>query len=311
MTKLKDEVLILMSTYNGEKYIKEQIESIEKQVLDIPLNILVRDDGSKDNTIKILNELNNKYNNIKILEGENVGCNESFFKLFQYASGYKYYAVSDQDDIWLDHKIVRGIEKIKKEDQSIPILYGSCSYLMDNEYNIKGTTQKVIRNISLNNTIIQNFVPGHSEIFNDALLQLLKTNLDYKRIYVYDYWITNVAMVYGKIIFENEPSTKYRIHNSNTVGYGKSKFQWVKERLKRFKKGDGSTITSQIKYFYEINKDNISNDYKKEIEKFISSNNNFFKRCGFVFKTKLYRQKKLETFLFKIAYLFGKYKNGQ
>ena len=308
MSKLKNEILVLMSTYNGEKYITEQIESIENQKLDIPLNILVRDDGSKDNTVNILNKLNEKYKNIKVLQEENIGCNASFFKLFKIAEGYKYYAISDQDDIWLEDKLQRGINKIRKENIFIPILYGSCSYLMDNEGNIKGTTQKQIRDITLNNTIIQNFIPGHSDIINDSLLQLLKENIDYKKIYVYDYWITNVAMLYGKIIFDNEPSTKYRIHNSNTVGYGKSKIEWIKERIKRFKKGDGSSITSQIGYFYDLNKEKIPIKIRNEVESYINSNNNVFKRFKFIVKSKLYRQKKSETLLFKVAYLFGKYK---
>lgn len=254
MKKLKDEILVLMSTYNGEKYITEQIESIENQKLNIPLKLLVRDDGSTDNTINILKKLNRKYKNIKVLQEENIGCNASFFKLFKIAEGYKYYAISDQDDIWLENKLQRGIDKIKKEKNNIPILYGSCSYLMNNDGEIKGTTQKQVRDITLYNTIIQNFVPGHSDIMNDSLLQLLKEQIDYNNIYVYDFWITNVAMLNGKIIFDNKPSTKYRIHNTNTVGYGKSKVDWIKERINRFKKGDGSLITNQIKYFYEINK---------------------------------------------------------
>ena len=179
---------------------------------------------------------------------------------------------------------------------------------MDNEGTIKGTTQKQIRDITLNNTIIQNFVPGHSEIMNDALIQLLKREIDYSKIYVYDYWITNIAILYGKLIFDNEPSTKYRIHNSNTVGYGKSKLEWIKERFRRLKKGDGSLISSQINYFYSLNKEKMPKNIKTEVEKYIKLNNNFLGRLKFVIKTSFYRQKKIETLLFKIAYLFGKYK---
>ena len=310
MEKLKDEILVLMSTFNGEKYITEQIESIENQVVNIPMSILVRDDGSTDNTVKILKELNKKYNNISIIEEDNIGCSPSFFKLFKIANGYQYYAISDQDDIWLENKLQNGIDQIKAEKNNIPILYGSCSYLMDNNGNVKGTTQKKLREISLYNTTIQNFIPGHSTIINDKLLQLLKADFDCKKIYVYDYWITNIAMLNGKVLFANEPFTKYRIHDMNTVGYGKNKIEWIKERLRRFKKGVGSSITSQITYFYELNKNSIDDDIKKEIELFIKSNNCFFKRLIFVFKTKLYRQKKIETFLFKVAYLFGKYKQG-
>lgn len=308
MEELKDEILVLMSTYNGEKYIEEQIDSIESQKLNIPLSILIRDDGSKDKTKEIINNLSNKYKNIKLIEGENIGCNASFFELFKIANGYKFYAISDQDDIWLADKLQRGIDKIKSEKENIPILYGSCSYLMDDEGNIKGTTQKQLRDINLYNTIIQNFVPGHSDIMNHELLLLLKRELDYSKIYVYDFWITNIAVLYGKLIFNNEPATKYRIHNTNTVGYGKSKIQWFKERVKRLKKGVGSQISKQISYFYEVNDSNIPKVYKDEISKFIVSNKNVLGRIKFIFSTQLYRQKIFETFLFKVAYLFGKYK---
>lgn len=308
MRQLKDEVLVLMSTYNGEKYITEQIESIENQKLDIPLNILVRDDGSKDNTVNILKKLNKKYKNIKVLQEENIGCNASFFKLFKIANGYKYYAISDQDDIWLKDKLQRGINKIRNENVDKPVLYGSCSYIMDNEGNITGTTQKKARDITLNNTIIQNFVPGHSQIMNNSLLQLLKNDLDYSKIYVYDFWITNIALLYGKLIFDNKPSTKYRIHNLNTVGYGKSKTGWIKERIKRFKKGDGSLISSQINYFYNLNNEKIPENTKNEIEQYLKLSKNYLSRLKFITKTSFYRQKKFETLLFKIAYLLGKYK---
>ena len=170
MKKLDDKVLVLMSTYNGEKFIEDQINSIENQKLSIPLDILIRDDGSLDGTIEVIKKLNLKYHNIKLVEGKNLGCNASFFELFKLACGYKYYAISDQDDIWLDDKLEKGINKIKLEDSNIPVLYGSCSYLMDENGNIRGTTQKQIRDVSLNNTIIQNFVPGHSDILNNSLL---------------------------------------------------------------------------------------------------------------------------------------------
>ena len=76
------------------------VNSIENQKLSIPLDILIRDDGSLDGTIEVIKKLNLKYHNIKLVEGKNLGCNASFFELFKLACGYKYYAISDQDDIY-------------------------------------------------------------------------------------------------------------------------------------------------------------------------------------------------------------------
>ena len=298
-------VLVLMSTYNGEKYIKRQIESIEKQKTDCLIDILIRDDGSTDSTVNIVKTLMKKYNNIKLVAGHNVGFNKSFFELFRMADGYDYYAISDQDDIWINTKIQKSIRTIEKEGEKAPILFGACSYIVNDKKEKIGLTSQANKELTLKNTIIQNIVPGHSQVFNNKMLDFLKTKNDISQIYVYDYWITNLAMLFGKVYFSNDPLVEYRIHDSNSVGYGKNKMEWAKERLRRIKNGDGKKMTNQIKYFYAKFEKCIDIDSKKEIEKFINSRDNFLRRLKFVFSTRLYRQKRMETVLFKLTYLFG------
>ena len=92
-------VLILLSTYNGERYIKEQIESLLKQE-NVKVSILVRDDGSTDGTINILNEYQ-KQGKLKWYTGENLKPAKSFMNLVENAPEYEYYAFCDQDDVWL------------------------------------------------------------------------------------------------------------------------------------------------------------------------------------------------------------------
>lgn len=308
MEKNKEKILVMMSTYNGEKYIKSQLDSIENQQLDIKLDILIRDDGSTDHTVDIIKKYQKKYRNIKLIVGENIGCNASFFYLLKIADKYTYYAISDQDDVWLPNKLQVGIEKIKKIKENIPILYGTCSYIVDDDMKIHGKTQVKKKKIKLTNSIIQNFTPGHSQIMNYKLFKLLQQqNIDVRNIYVYDYWITNVAVLYGKLIFNNEPYTYYRMHRNNVVGYGLNIYLFLKERIKRFQKGDGKKIYNQIKYFYDKNEKNIPEVDKKQIYNFLNCNTKFLNRVKFIFTTKLYRQKKIETYFFKIAYLLKKY----
>lgn len=300
-------VLVLMSTFNGEKYIEKQIESIENQKTDCVIDVLIRDDGSSDNTVDIIKRINKKYNNIKLIVGCNVGFNNSFFELFRMAEGYDYYAISDQDDIWKDTKIQESVCVLKDKGEDIPIVFGSCSCIIDDDERILGVTRQANKDLSLKNTIIQNIVPGHSQMFNNKMLDFLKKENDVKQIYVYDYWITNVAMVFGKLYFSNEPLVKYRVHNSNTIGYGKNKLGWVKERLRRVQNGDGKKITKQIKHFYTEYGEYIDDDSKKEIKNYIESRVTLFRRLKFVFVTKLYRQRMMETIFFKIAYLMGRF----
>lgn len=302
-------ILVLLSAYNGEKYISAQIESILHQKTEHQVDLLIRDDGSNDDTLNILQEYEMKYSDrIKVVEGENIGYNKSFFWLIQEANGYDYYSLSDQDDVWLDNKLDIAVKYLEQEDSKIPLLYASTSYLVHDDLIPFGTTQKKKREITFYNTIIQNFLPGHEQVMNQALLDELKKPIDDTKIYVYDSWITNVAMVKGKIIFNNDSFVYYRQHQNNEVGFGEGKIGWFKERVKRIRNNDNKKYAMQIVYFYNRYREILSIDQNKELYQFIHSQNNFFLRLRYVIFSRLYRQRKVETFLFKILYLLNGYK---
>ena len=107
-----EKILVMMSTYNGEKYIREQIDSILHQK-DVKVDIVVRDDGSKDNTQNILKNYSSKYKNIKWSQGDNVGPCKSFLELLYSSGEYEYYAFADQDDYWYPNKLKAATEKMK------------------------------------------------------------------------------------------------------------------------------------------------------------------------------------------------------
>ena len=152
----KNSILVLMSTYNGERYIKDQLKSIIEQKTDFNIDILIRDDGSKDGTVQIIENIQKEYvyTNIRLQTGENIGCNASFFELIKSSDEYEYYAISDQDDIWLPDKIDRAINEISIFSSDQPILYGTTSYIVNKDLIIKGITQKKRQEISFFNTII-------------------------------------------------------------------------------------------------------------------------------------------------------------
>ena len=96
------QVAVLMSTYNGEKYIRDQIDSILSQI-KVNVTLFIRDDGSTDSTVKIITQYTEKYSNIKFWVGENIGVGNSFMQLlYSLTDEFDYYAFSDQDDIWLN-----------------------------------------------------------------------------------------------------------------------------------------------------------------------------------------------------------------
>lgn len=115
-------VAVLLSTYNGEKYLKEQLDSLINQTYS-NIDIYIRDDGSTDNTVKIIKEYQKNNSNIYLDEGKNSGFIKSFFELLKNNSNADIYSYCDQDDIWEKDKIERAVKHIEKEDNTKPILY--------------------------------------------------------------------------------------------------------------------------------------------------------------------------------------------
>jgi len=305
----KKKIVVLLSTYNGEKYLQEQIDSILNQKSSHQIDLMIRDDGSSDGTIEILKSYEEKYpKRVKVKFEENIGYINSFFELIHDAKGYDYYALSDQDDIWLEDKIEIAIKACELEEYEGPLLYGSSSFLVNDKLEIMGETQKNLRGITWDNLLIQNFFPGHTQVFNNALCETLKTEVDCSKIYVHDFWITYMAFLHGKAIFDNESHTYYRQHGTNTVGFGKNSVEWIAERIRRIGHSDNKKIATQIQYFYDTCAEYMDEELKMKVKEFIQSQSNFLKRSSYLFRTNLYRQKGFETILFKILYLLGGYK---
>ena len=119
---LKKQFAVLMSTYNGELFIKEQIDSILAQK-DVDITLYIRDDGSNDNTVKLIKEYIKKYDCIRFMnDNNNLRPGASFMKLLlsvlKKEKKYDFYAFADQDDIWLENKVETLLNEIKKDEET-------------------------------------------------------------------------------------------------------------------------------------------------------------------------------------------------
>lgn len=298
-------ITVLLSTYNGQKYLPDQIESIINQKGDFDLKLLVRDDGSTDSTKEIIDSYRLKYPKvITFIEGNNIGCNGSFFHLIENAPESDYYAFSDQDDVWFKDKLSNAIFALEKYDKNSPLLYSCRSYMVYDDLKPFAETRDKLRDISMYNSLIQNICPGHNEVFNHSLVTLLK-DVDYTKLYYYDSWVMNVANLFGNVVFDNSSHTYYRQHKKQKMGYEKGLFGRLLLGKKRIKSGDGCKISKQIEYFCNrYHEEMCYRGYYEEYHRFLKAHS-FFTRLSYMFKCKLYRQSRLETIAFKIAYILG------
>lgn len=222
-------VQVLMSTYNGEKYLKEQIDSILSQE-NVEVSLLIRDDGSTDKTISILEKIVKENTNVSYYIGKNIGSAKSFIDLVNQSKEVDYYAFADQDDVWNSKKIISAIEKIEN-DSNIPSLYISALEVVDEELNTI-EIKKVSGNLCFEGEMAKNFATGCTMVFNKKLCNAIKTyNPSY--IIMHDSWITRVCYaIGGNVVVDENTYIKYRQHGNNVVGYKDEGFRKLKKQLK-------------------------------------------------------------------------------
>ena len=310
MAMQKEKVVVLLSSYNGEKYIEQQIQSILQQDIDCDLTLVIRDDGSSDNTVGIIKEKQAHDNRLILLVEKNIGLNRSYFELLKYAHdnfpGCRYFALSDQDDVWDPEKIQVGVNKIR-EIGNQPALYGSASRPVDQNLNPLESKRKILRPITFYNSIIQNFIAGHTFVFNHELLDLVY-KADATRMHGHDSFILNVALLSGTLVYDENSYVNYRQHSNNQLGTAnRGIISWIAERLKRIKKGDAVQYGRQIEYIDEYCANMMTVEQKEEVDNMLQSRKSFVTRLGYVFTRKVYRQERFDDFAFCLLYLMGGY----
>ena len=232
-------VSVLMSTYNGEKYLKEQIDSILAQD-GVKVHLLVRDDGSKDRTIKILNEYVEKGSPITILSESNLGAEMSFHRLCKYAQEHiqsDYYAFCDQDDVWEADKLKVAVSKLSSYPYSLPCLYFSNLQMVDAD--LRSIRQlfapgEVV--ISKRMALIQVFTYGCTCVFNRQTLDDY-CKAEFSRELAHDNWIYILSMFLGHVVYDENSHILYRQHGTNLSGEKVSGIRLALRRIRRASKG--------------------------------------------------------------------------
>ena len=260
-------VAVLMSTYNGEKYLKEQIESILAQT-DVDVTIYIRDDGSSDRTVEIIKSYMETHNNLRLYIGENVGVGNSFMQVLYGADkDYDYYAFADQDDVWLPNKIIKAIDRIK--DCAKPALYCSNQILVDGNLNRIGMRYASDPDTSYKQIMCQNKISGCTMVWNKELQGLLskddrRPSADLLRRRIHDVWVAMVASVVGKIEYDSNGYILYRQHESNVVGVKKNNIikQWAKKIKDPTQRNGRSAICKEIhsRYFEDLDNEKVKSE---------------------------------------------------
>ncbi len=294
---MQPRVKILMSTYNGEKYLPEQVESLIRQTA-VNVDIDIRDDGSTDNTVSMLKGMADRQDNIHIRQGENAGPAGSFLELlYSTEAGYDYYAFSDQDDIWDEDKLQRAIEMIREQETDEPVLYYSAL----NTFNSQTGEKALIANereYSLEETFIQSHYPGCTMVFNKAAFDLLRNISRPSAAVMHDLFVVQVFMCMRyRIIYDRESRINYRIHGNNVSVKPSDLFGAAKRIMEIMKKQKGLRHRA-AKAFAEVMGNRPEGSAKETLDAFAGY------RDSFKAKQKLIRLIGKTGFSFKIKKAF-------
>lgn len=299
-------ITILMSTYNGAQYLEEQLDSIFKQKM-VDFKLLVRDDGSTDETVNILKKYQEKYANLTYYCGNNLGCAKSFYQLVLDAPESEYYAFADQDDVWDDIKLYSAYIKIK-DHNNLPALYCSATRLVNQDLEpIYSSTNKSRVNTTLGVALTQTVAPGCSFVFNNPLMNHFK-QFGANNIDIHDWSLYRIAVALNSyIVYDNCAYFSYRQHGNNLIGAQYNPINHWKGRFNRFFSRKNRNIKSiMARRILDVYGNQICNENMHLLEIVANNKYSLINKIRLIREKKIFMVKSLDNLLFKFLVLFGR-----
>ncbi|HEM5175349.1 TPA: glycosyltransferase family 2 protein [Streptococcus suis] len=223
-------VNILMSTYNGQQFLAEQIRSIQEQTYT-DWTLFIRDDGSSDNTKEILKDFERQDSRVHLIDSDksdNLGVIKSFHKLVNHDRA-DYYFFSDQDDVWLPNKLELSLNEAQNYPANLPLMVYMDLKVVNQDLEIM--TESMVKsqshhaNTELVQELTENTVTGGVAMINHTLAEMWQVTED---ILMHDWYLALLASAFGNLVFIDQPGELYRQHSDNVLG--------ARTLSKRFKK---------------------------------------------------------------------------
>lgn len=308
-------ILVLLSAYNGDLFLNEQLDSILAQK-NMDVHLLVRDDGSTDSTCNILTGYKTRYpDRITVIKGENIGWRDSFMALAKFAhtnfNNFEYFAFSDQDDIWLQDKLERGVKMLESDaeingaDSSVPALYFSNQFFY-RECRNEGKVHPNDFRVTLKGSLIRNYATGCTIIFNRSLLDLFVKGYPSVKM-AHDYWAYILAGLCGRVVADNEAYILYRQHANNQIGGKPSAADVWRRRLQSVSALLGNrNRETMAKDLLRMHGDAMSEAGKSAVEKIAGYRNNIGSRIKLLFDNEYTFNSLSNDFWLKLRILTGR-----
>ena len=298
-------VRVLLSTYNGSRFLHPLLESVLAQ--DYPhFEIMIRDDGSTDDTVTILRQYATD-SRVLALHEQNIGTVRSFFRLLGLsASAPTYVAFCDQDDVWEQDKLSRAMEWLVRSGEHEPRLYCGRAKIVDEHLRLIGLSATPHRGPAFQNALVQNIAGGHTLVMNGRARELLLRATPSAAI-MHDWWAYLVVSAFGDVIYDDVPKVLYRQHTSNVMGAQVGVLRSFRKRISRFiRRGNLLPIRLQAEQFRLLYGSSLDRERRRVLDRFLAPRNSLWDRVRYALSTELWRQSRLDDVILRILLSAGR-----
>lgn len=308
MSSRAPSVAVLLSTYNGERFLAQQLDSLCAQRA-VELALYVRDDGSSDGTLAVLQRYAARWPSLaRITTHPNLGAPRSFMELLASVPGdHDYYAFCDQDDVWLPEKLARAAAWLGQLPAQQPSLYCGRVMSVDMELNELGPAD-LETDVSFEHTLFESIGSGCAMVMNRAAHALLARAVP-RRIAMHDWWCALVIAAFGQVVYDETPTILYRQHGGNVVGARGGELELVLRHLRKLRRDPTSLypIHAQASELLRLYGDELPPQRRRRVEALVRSKRSLLARLRYALAAPVVRTRKTDVAFARGLMMLGWY----
>lgn len=299
-------VAVLLATYNGSLYLGEFLESLCNQSFT-EFRVYVRDDGSTDGSLEIVHAFNSRLEITTLPSGSRLGPASGFFWILANASdAHQLYMFADQDDWWHPDKIARAVAALKGQTDAIALYCTRLQYV-DAQLQHLGYS-RIPTVLSVSNAAVENVATGCTVAITRRTRREVLEPMP-RGFIMHDWWLYLFCASLGRVIYDAQPSIKYRQHGHNAIGAATSSLQDLRKRWQRFIRRDGGVhlLSAQVESFLTCYGPRLKPADRGLLQSLVAGKGSFWLRLRLAVAPPVARQSWVDTLMMRVLFLLGRY----
>ncbi|HEX2094146.1 MAG TPA: glycosyltransferase [Longimicrobiaceae bacterium] len=294
-------VQILLSTYNGQAFLLPLLRSLDEQTYP-HLDLLVRDDGSTDGTLTLLQEHTGRVP-MELRPGLHLGLPDTYFQLLRESrEDADLFAFCDQDDVWMPDKISRAVEALSRTDPTAPAMYCGRTRYVDRSLRPLGMSELPRHPLSFRNALVQNVASGCTIVMNRAARDLLAESTP-EGVFMHDAWTYLVVAAFGTVLYDPVPAVLYRQHGANTIGRPQG---WLGRLAQLARHGWTWPHFLQAVHFQRIYGSRLQGEDRRALDRLLESRTNLCARVRYALSADVHRSKLSDDLAFRLLFVLAR-----